>query len=906
MRYAQIRLLDGCRTTQIIYLGAQLVTTDKLVYFFGDGAADGGAKDKVLLGGKGANLAEMTLLGLPVPPGFTITTDVCNYTFAKDGAWPEGLESATRAGVERVGGLVGKSFGDTSNPLLFSVRSGAAVSMPGMMDTVLNLGLNDETVVGLAKLTGNEKFAWDSYRRFLFMFGDVVMGIHSSRFDRARKKEFGDRSVGDLDVAGLKTLCLIFKQVITENVGDFPQDPYDQLKASVNAVFRSFNTHRARYYRKSNGIPQDIGTAVNVQAMVFGNMGDGCATGVAFTRNPSTGAATFFGEWLPNAQGEDVVAGTHTPFAINTDTGADVTDTLQGKMPAVYAELDEVRHRLETHYKDMQDIEFTVENRKLYLLQTRTGKRTASAAVRIAVELVEEGVIDRETALGRVDPVLLEGVLRPVLDPDARMKVIGRGLSASPGAATGQVVFHSSEAQELHERGEAAILVRMETSPEDIQGMTVSEGILTSRGGQTSHAAVVARGMGKPCVVGATEIMVDYGRQLFYAGDTVVKRGDWLTIDGATGEIIEGKVPTLAPATDSGAMATLLNWADDIARLQVRANADNGADATRARELGALGIGLCRTEHMFFEPIALKAMRELILASDERTRIRALSRVLPLQREGFLEIFRAMDGLPVTIRLLDPPLHEFLPHTSEEISKVADDLGVRLEVLEERIGQLHESNPMMGHRGCRLGITSPEIYATQVRAIMRAAVDAIREGLDVYPEIMIPLVAIDTELDQLRELVEQTAGEVLEEEQILVEYLIGTMIELPRAALTADQIAKHAEFFSFGTNDLTQMTWGFSRDDMSKFFNPYVAEGLLSDSPLAVFDVAGVGQLVKIGVEKGKSERPKLKTGVCGEHGGDPTGIGFFHKVGLDYVSCSPFRVPVARLAAAHAALGLL
>jgi pyruvate,orthophosphate dikinase len=877
-----------------------------LVYFFGDAKADGGVEDKALLGGKGANLAEMTRLGLPVPPGFTLSTEICNHTFAHDGAWPDGLDQAVRDNVEKVGKILGKSFGDKTDPLLFAVRSGAPVSMPGMMDTVLNLGLNDDTVEALAAASNNPRFAWDSYRRFLFMFGDVVLGIHSTRFERAFKAEFADLRVDDMDVDGLKALCTCYKAVIADNVGTFPHDPWEQLKAAINAVFRSFNTHRARYYRKSNNISEDIGTAVNVQAMVFGNLGEDCATGVAFTRDPGTGEPIFFGEWLPNAQGEDVVAGTHTPFPLNAQRDKGAENTLESFMPAVYAELDAVRAKLESHYRDMQDIEFTVERKQLYLLQTRTGKRAPAAAVRIAVDMAVEGLIDETEALLRVEPGLLESVLRPVLDPDARRNVIASGLPASPGAASGKVVFHSAEAQELHDRGEPVVLVRMETSPEDIQGMTVSEGILTSRGGQTSHAAVVARGMGKPCVVGAVDIVVDYGRQLFYAGDTVVKRGDWLTLDGASGEVIEGKVPTLEPPTDSGAMAQLLVWADKRARLGVRANADNAKDAARARELGAIGIGLCRTEHMFFQPEALRAMRQLILASDSKARARALSQVLPLQRDAFAEIFRTMDGLPVTIRLLDPPLHEFLPHTAEDISTVAGDLGVQPELLEERLMHLHESNPMMGHRGCRLGVTSPEIYITQVKAILQAAVAVQRENIQVIPEIMIPLVAMAQELTLLKQLVEETAEAVLEAEHARIDYRVGTMIELPRAALTADLLAESAEFFSFGTNDLTQMTYGFSRDDMSKFFNAYVAEGILDESPLAVFDIQGVGQLVKMGVEKGRSVRPDLQTGVCGEHGGDPVGIGFFHKIGLDYVSCSPYRVPVARLAAAHAALGVL
>ncbi len=876
------------------------------VYNFGAGQADGSAADKALLGGKGANLAEMTNLGLPVPPGFTITTEACNHYFDNGQAWPEGMEQQVRAGVALVEERTGKRFGGDESPLLFSVRSGAPVSMPGMMDTVLNLGLNDDTVRALAQRSGKPRFAWDSYRRFLQMFGDVVLRIHMSRFHRARKDLFPGRDESELSEVELEQLCGAYKLVIKQATGSFPADPWEQLQAAVDAVFRSFNTQRARYYRKTHGIPEGCGTGVNVQAMVFGNMGEGCATGVAFTRDPSTGSSIFFGEWLPNAQGEDVVAGTHTPHALNNLRDRAATGTLQQEMPEIYAEFDVLQRKLETHYRDMQDIEFTVEDGKLYILQTRNGKRTTAAAVQIAVDLVNEGVLTEEEALKRIEPGKLEEVLRPVLDPKAGKKVIGSGLPASPGAATGKVVFHSEEAQELVERGEQVVLVRMETSPEDIQGMTVAEGILTSRGGQTSHAAVVARGMGKPCVVGATEIAVDYGRQLFYAGDTVVRRGDWITLDGSTGEIMEGKVPTLPPATDSGAMSQLLAWADQRARLKVRANADNGPDATRARELGAVGIGLCRTEHMFFQQVALRAMRQLILAEDKRDRVRALAQVLPIQREDFCEIFRAMDGLPVTIRLLDPPLHEFLPSNPEDVSQVAEDLGVRPERLQERLEQLHEANPMMGHRGCRLGITSPEIYETQTKAILEAAVQVSKEGVVVLPEIMIPLVGMPEELERLRALVEEAAEKVLHEQGAQVDYLVGTMIELPRACLTADEIAKHADFFSFGTNDLTQMTWGFSRDDMNKFFQAYMHEGLLKTSPLAQFDVAGVGELVRMGTERGRRTKPRLKVGVCGEHGGDPTGVGFFHATGLDYVSCSPFRVPVARLAAAHAALGLL
>jgi pyruvate,orthophosphate dikinase len=876
------------------------------VYTFGGGVAEGRADMKPILGGKGAGLAEMTNLGLPVPPGLTIATAACEHFFDHGEAWPEGLEAEVARGITHIESLTGKRFGDAQNPLLVSVRSGAAVSMPGMMDTVLNLGLNDATAAGLAARTGNPRFAWDSYRRFIMMFGDVVLGIHYTRFARVLDRARGTREESALSAEELQAVVGQLKAVVAETWGPFPESPQDQLRLAINAVFKSFHSPRARYYRKSNNLDTVRGTAVNVQAMVFGNMGEGSATGVCFTRDPKSGVRRFFGEWLPNAQGEDVVAGTHTPLPLNRDAGQEGGPTLAEAMPAVYGELLAVQAQLEAHFRDMQDIEFTIEDGRLYLLQTRSGKRTPSAAVQIAVDMVSEGIITREQAIGRIDPASLELVLRPIIDPDAPRKVIARGLDASPGAASGRVVFHSDEAQELAERGEPVVLVRQETSPEDIQGMTVSQGILTSRGGQTSHAAVVARGMGKPCVVGCTEITVDYARQMFYAGDTVVKRLDWVTIDGGTGEVMEGKVPTLAPPTDSGAMAQLLGWADDTARLRVRANADNAVDAARARSLGATGIGLCRTEHMFFQPDALRAMRQMIVAEDTRSRSRALARVLPIQRAEFVEIFRVMDGLPVTIRLLDPPLHEFLPERAEDVAAVAQDLGVRTEVLQERLRQLHEANPMLGLRGCRLGITSPEIYKTQVRAIFEAACAVVREGKQVLVEVMIPLVSLEAELAACRKDVVETAETVMAEQGETVGYTVGTMIELPRAALLAKEIARHADFFSFGTNDLTQMTYGFSRDDMGSFLPQYLQGGILADSPLARFDVEGVGQLVEIGTTRGRHANARLKVGVCGEHGGDPVGIGFFHKTGLDYVSCSPFRVPVARLAAAHAALGRL
>ena len=877
----------------------------KWTYFFGNGAAEGNSSMKALLGGKGAGLAEMVNLGLPVPPGFTVTTEACSWFFSNGREWPAGLEEQLVTSVKALESATGKTFGDANDPLLVSVRSGAAVSMPGMMDTVLNLGLNDETVLALVKKSGNAQFAWDSYRRFVQMFGDVVLGIHYTRFSKAEAAFCNGRELADLNGDELKELTGLLQGVIAQSGHEFPQDANDQLRLAINAVFNSYNSHRARYYRKTQGIPDTAGTGVNVQAMVFGNMGKGSATGVAFTRNPKNGKSGLFGEWLPNAQGEDVVAGIRTPLPINANSDR-AGETLADAMPSAYAALEDVQSRLEKHFGDMQDIEFTIEQEQLYLLQTRTGKRTAMAAVQIVVDMVDEGLISVEEGLQRVEPSQLELVLRPVISPDAKRRVIAKGLDASPGAACGRVVFHSNDCQEFYERDEPTILVRNETSPEDIQGMTVAVGVLTARGGQTSHAAVVARGMGTPCVVGCSEIQVDYSRNLFYAGDTVVRKGDWVTIDGGTGEVMEGQVEMLAPQTDGGSMATLLEWADERSRLVVRTNADNGADATRARELGARGIGLCRTEHMFFQPDALRAIRRMILADDPHSRQLALNDILPMQRDMFKEIFQAMNGLPVTIRLLDPPLHEFLPSREEDVSAVAEELGVRLETLHARLEQLEESNPMLGHRGVRLGVTTPEVYRTQVRAIFEAACQLTKEGVEVIPEIMIPLVALPEELSRCRDEVVGVAESVIAEHGQQLEYAIGTMIELPRAALLADKVAEHADFFSFGTNDLTQMTYGLSRDDMGKFFPAYQREGLMPDSPLAQFDIEGVGQLVEIGTKRGRATKERLKVGICGEHGGDPKGVGFFHRIGLDYVSCSPYRVPVARLAAAHAALGLL
>ena len=881
------------------------MTMDRWIFAFNDRALPAPEQRRPLLGGKGAGLVEMTELGLPVPSGFTITCAACTWFFSHDEQWPEGLDTQLDAAVASLEAETGKAFGDASDPLLVSVRSGAPVSMPGMMDTVLNLGLNDQTVRALAARSGNARFAWDSYRRFVQMFGDVVLNIHYTHFSRAELAFLGDRKMEDLGAPELEVLTGQLKQVLEEQGHAFPQDPREQLALAISAVFRSYNSHRARYYRRTQGIPDNTGTAVNVQAMVFGNRGEGSGTGVAFTRDPKTGRDGIFGEWLPDAQGEDVVAGIRTPLPLNEGSDRDGA-TLERTMPDVYTELLRVKDLLEGHYTDMQDIEFTIEDGKLFLLQTRRGKRTGQAAVQIVIDLERDGVIDRREALTRVDPRELEMVLRPVIAPNATRTVIAKGLDASPGAACGRVVFESSDVKEHHDRDEPTILVRVETSPEDIQGMTLAEGILTARGGQTSHAAVVARGMGKPCVVGCSGIQVDTRRELFYAGDFVVRKGDWVTLDGATGEVMKGQVEMLAPQTDSGSMSTLLEWADAEERLTVRANADTGPDAAKARQLGARGIGLCRTEHMFFQPDALRAMRRMILAEDPRSRQRALNEILPIQRAMFVDLFQAMDGLPVTIRLLDPPLHEFLPDRHEDVSAVAQELGVQPEKLRGRLDELGEANPMLGHRGVRVGVTAPEVYRTQVRAIFEAACDVVKAGGTVVPEVMIPLVGLPEELERMRQLTVEVAEGVLAEHGVELEYLVGTMIELPRAALLAGAIAQHADFFSFGTNDLTQMTYGLSRDDMGKFFPDYQREGLFADSPLAVFDTEGVGQLVEMGTTRGKASRPALKVGVCGEHGGDPTGVAFFHANGLDYVSCSPYRVPVARLAAAHAALGIL
>ncbi|PMP71512.1 MAG: pyruvate, phosphate dikinase [Calditerrivibrio nitroreducens] len=868
----------------------------KYVYFFGNGKAEGDGSDKNLLGGKGAGLAEMTNLGIPVPPGFTITTEAC-IAYQKNKTYPEGMWEQTLEALKKLEETTKKKFGSNENPLLVSVRSGARVSMPGMMDTILNLGLNDETVKGLATSSNNERFAYDSYRRFIQMFSNVVLGVEHSKFEKLIsevKKGKGYSLDTDLTAEDWKGLVEKFKALVQNETGKpFPQDVMEQLKLAINAVFDSWDNQRAKTYRKINKIPDDWGTAVNVVAMVFGNMGNDSGTGVAFTRNPSTGEKEFFGEFLINAQGEDVVAGIRTPEPISR---------LKDEMPGVFAQLEEVYKKLESHYKDMQDIEFTVERGVLYMLQTRSGKRTARAAVKIAYDMYKEGLIDKKTAVLRVAPEQVDQLLHPMIDPKEKYTPIAKGLPASPGAAVGRVVFTADDAESWAAKGEKVILVRDETSPEDIGGMHAAEGILTATGGMTSHAAVVARGMGKCCIVGCGSIHIDEEEKVFTVGNITVKEGDFITINGSTGEVILGKVKLVDPEL-SGEFAEILSWADEFRKLGVRTNADTPHDSKVAREFGAEGIGLCRTEHMFFEGDRIDAVREMILADTEEERVKALAKVKPYQKEDFKGIFKAMDGFPVTVRLLDPPLHEFIPHTDEDIQKVANASGIPFDVLKKKRDELHEFNPMLGHRGCRLGITYPEIYEMQVYAIMEAACEVAKEGVKVYPEIMIPLVGHYKELEMLREMTVRVADEVMHKYGITLKYLVGTMIELPRAALTADEIAQYAEFFSFGTNDLTQTTLGLSRDDSGKFLPFYVEKGIYKEDPFVSLDLNGVGQLVEMGVTKGRKTRPDLKTGICGEHGGDPASIFFCHRVGLNYVSCSPYRVPVARLAAAHAAL---
>ncbi len=883
----------------------------KMVYYFGGGKAEGSAEMKMLLGGKGANLAEMTNLGLPVPPGITITTEVCKEYFKEGQKFPEGMWEQVLEGLQKIEKEMGKKFGDRKNPLLVSVRSGAPVSMPGMMDTILNLGLNDETVQGLAESTGNERFAWDSYRRFIQMFGNVVMGIPHEKFEKIleeKKREVGAEQDVDLTAEDLKDIVKRYKELVREETGrEFPQDPYEQLKMAIKAVFDSWNNPRAIKYREINKIPEDYGTAVNIVAMVFGNMGETSGTGVAFTRNPSTGENVFYGEYLKNAQGEDVVAGIRTPQPLTkAQKTSEEQVALEEEFPQVYQELLKIRDILEKHYRDMQDIEFTIENGRLWMLQTRAGKRTARAAVKIAVDMVKEGLITKEEAILRVDPLLINQLLHPMLDEEERKRaiaegrLIAKGLPAAPGAVSGKVVFNADEAVEMAEKGEKVILVRHETSPEDIHGMHAAEGILTARGGMTSHAAVVARGMGKTCIVGAESIHVDYDKEEFRVGDVVVKKGDVITLDGSTGEIFHGELKTI-PAQISGEFEELMKWADEIRELQVRVNADTPEDAKQGRDFGAEGIGLCRTEHMFFKEDRIPVVREMILAKTDEERERALEKLLPMQREDFIAIFEVMNGLPVNIRLLDPPLHEFLPRTEEEFERTAKEMGLPVEELKRRAEELHEVNPMLGLRGSRLGIAYPEIYRMQVRAILEAACHCKKNGVEVLPEIMLPLIADDRELMKLKELIDDVAAKVFLEQGVEVEYQVGTMVEVPRAALIADQLARYAQYFSFGTNDLTQMTFGLSRDDAGKFIGKYIEQGILKGDPFMHIDENGVGRLIELAIEKGNSVRPNMKTGICGEHGGDPRSINFFQKIGVKYVSPSPFRVPIARLAAAQA-----
>ena len=872
---------------------------EKYVYFFGDGKAEGATEMRNLLGGKGANLAEMSGLGIPVPAGFTITTEVCTYYYDNDKQYPEALKKQVMDNVAKLENVMGGKFGDATNPLLLSVRSGARVSMPGMMETVLNLGLNDEITEGLIARSNNPRFGWDSYRRFIQTYGDVVMGVAAggleidpfeAAIDEVKEKH-GIEDDLDMTVEDLKTLVDMFKDIVKTRTGqNFPTDPIEQLWGGIGAVFGSWQADRAIIYRRLNNIPGDWGTAVNVQSMVYGNMGDDCATGVAFTRDPSTGENIFYGEFLTNAQGEDVVAGVRTPEPV---------DRLKSRQPEAYQTLEGIYQTLEKHYRDMQDIEFTVQQGKLWMLQTRGGKRTAAAAVKIAVDMVKEGLITRREAVLRVEPEQLDQLLHPTFDPTAERNVLAKGLPASPGAASGKVVFLAEEAEEAAEQGEQVLLVRLETSPEDIGGMNAAQGILTARGGMTSHAAVVARGMGKCCVAGCGDLAIDYTENQFSVGDTVVKGGDWVSIDGSTGEVMLGQVPTQEPEL-SGDFTTLMSWADEIRTLNVRTNADTPHDSAAAREFGAEGIGLCRTEHMFFEGDRINIVREMILADDEEGRRRALKKLLPIQRGDFEGIFNAMADLPVTIRLLDPPLHEFLPHESDQQEEMARRLDTSLRVIQDKVESLNEFNPMLGHRGCRLGITYPEIYEMQVRAILEAAANV---GSKAIPEIMIPLVGVVKEFTELKIMTDRVARAVENETGKRVAYLIGTMIEIPRAALTAAEIAEHAEFFSFGTNDLTQMTYGYSRDDAGKFLGEYVEKGILENDPFQTLDQTGVGQLVELGTKNGRGAREDLKVGICGEHGGDPASVHFCHNIGMDYVSCSPFRVPIARLAAAHAAL---
>jgi len=880
------------------------------VYRFGGGVSDGGKGDRNLLGGKGANLAEMASIGLPVPPGFTISTAFCAVYYDQGGSFPESLKAEVATGIAHIEQVTGKRFGDAADPLLVSVRSGARASMPGMMDTVLNLGLNDETVEGLAKASGDARFAWDSYRRFIQMYSDVVLELDHGSFEEAleiAKEDKGYFLDTDMTAADWQALVAEYKKLVQAQWNKpFPQDVHDQLWGAIGAVFGSWQSERAKVYRRLNDIPASWGTAVNVQAMVFGNMGDTSATGVAFTRDPSKGDNAYYGEFLINAQGEDVVAGIRTPQyltkAAREEAGAKPL-SMEEALPEVYGQLARVFDTLETHYRDMQDIEFTVQQGTLWMLQTRSGKRTAKAALKIAVDMANEGLITREEAIARVDPAALDQLLHPTLDPQATRDVLTKGLPASPGAASGIVVFDSDTAEKRANAGDAVILVRVETSPEDIHGMHAAQGILTTRGGMTSHAAVVARGMGRPCVSGAGTLAIDAKGKVMRVAGREVKEGDTITIDGATGEVMAGEVPTVQPEL-AGDFATLMVWADAVRRLKVRANAETPLDAKTAREFGAEGIGLCRTEHMFFDAARITAVRQMILAEDEAGRRAALAKLLPEQRGDFVQLFEVMAGLPVTIRLLDPPLHEFLPHEEAEFAEVAAAAGVDVETLKRRAAELHEFNPMLGHRGCRLGVTYPEIYETQARAIFEAAIEMAEKSGDApIPEVMIPLVATRRELELMKAVVDKTAQAVFEEQGRTLDYLVGTMIELPRAALKAGEIAEVGAFFSFGTNDLTQTTLGVSRDDAGRFLTSYVEKGIYAKDPFVSLDVDGVGELIQIAAERGRATRPGIKLGICGEHGGDPASIAFCEATGLDYVSASPYRVPIARLAAAQAAL---
>ena len=890
---------------------AERAVTNRWVFSFGGGGADGDAAMKNLLGGKGANLAEMSSLGLPVPPGFTITTEACNHYYANGQVYPDTLKAQVADGLAKVEALTGKTFGDAAAPLLVSVRSGARASMPGMMDTVLNLGLNDATVEGLAALSGDRRFAFDSYRRFIQMYSNVVLGLDHHRFEEIlddHKDRLQANVDTDLTANDWEAVVADYKKAVQSDLGHaFPQDPHDQLWGAVGAVFASWMNDRAKFYRRMHDIPESWGTAVNVQSMVFGNMGETSATGVAFTRNPSTGENRLYGEFLINAQGEDVVAGIRTPQALTKIAREEMGEknpSMEEALPDVFVQFKSVVEKLETHYRDMQDIEFTVEKGRLYMLQTRNGKRTAKAALKVAVDLASEGLISKEEAVMRVEPASLDQLLHPTIDPTSNRDVIATGLPASPGAATGKIVFTAAEAELQGGSVGAVILVREETSPEDIRGMDAARGIVTARGGMTSHAAVVARGMGRPCVSGAGEIHIDHKAGELRTRGRVFRAGDIITIDGSTGEVLSGAVKMVEPEL-SGDFATLMSWADGVRRLKVRANAETAVDAKTARQFGAEGIGLCRTEHMFFDPARIAAVREMILADDEAGRRAALAKILPMQRDDFVELFGIMEGLPVTIRLLDPPLHEFLPHTEEDVAAVAAATGLDAAKLLRRAQELHEVNPMLGHRGCRLGVSYPEIYEMQVRAIIEAACEVAAAGRPApIPEIMHPLVAKGEEMKFLRMLTDRVAKQVIAEKGREIEYLVGTMVELPRACIRAGDLAENAEFFSFGTNDLTQTTFGISRDDSGRFLNAYIDKGIFERDPFVSLDQEGVGDLIRIAAERGRAAKPGVKLGICGEHGGDPASIAFCESVGLDYVSCSAYRVPIARLAAAQAAIG--